>query len=189
MNSSQKNIYLETKNYVLRLLEQENADIVSDYVRNNREFHAPAMPDRKLNFYTEDFQKRVLKEEHALAYEKRMLRLYIFNESEKGILGDCVYSDLKMGNVASANVGIKIDKNYAKQGIAFEVLKKFLKFGFFGLNLQRIEANILPENEASLELFKKLCFVHEGVARAYMKTGGEWRDHLRFSLIKGEEIE
>ena len=41
----------------------------------------------------------------------------------------------------------------------------------------------LPENHASHRLLLKSGFREEGMARAYLKINGSWRDHLLFGMV------
>ena len=51
------------------------------------------------------------------------------------------------------------------------------------LKLHRLEANIQPENAASIGLVKGLGFSKEGYSPAYLKIGGRWRDHERWAIL------
>ncbi len=64
-----------------------------------------------------------------------------------------------------------------------EALREVINYAFFTLNLHRIEANIMPYNEASIKLVEKLNFKREGLAPKYLKINGTWEDHIHFSLI------
>ena len=56
----------------------------------------------------------------------------------------------------------------------------------FDLGLHRIEAACCPENDASSRLLRRAGFQEEGLARAYLKINGVWRDHLLFGLVRGD---
>lgn len=65
-------------------------------------------------------------------------------------------------------------------------LELALERAFGALGLQRVEALILAENEASLRLARRTGFQFEGVARGYAELGGIRRDHERWSLTRAE---
>ena len=50
----------------------------------------------------------------------------------------------------------------------------------------RLEANIQPDNAASIALVKRAGFVSEGLAERYLKIGGRWRDHEHW-VIRSEQ--
>jgi hypothetical protein len=49
-----------------------------------------------------------------------------------------------------------------------------------------VEANVQPANHWSLALVERLGFEREGYSRRYVKIGGRWRDHVRFSMLTEE---
>jgi [ribosomal protein S5]-alanine N-acetyltransferase len=57
-----------------------------------------------------------------------------------------------------------------------------IKYAFYTLNLHRVEANIQPENIASIGLVKRMSFAKEGFSRRYLYINGDWRDHERWAL-------
>ncbi len=57
--------------------------------------------------------------------------------------------------------------NYWHQGYMSEALRAMLAYGFETLELNRIEALVMPENEASAILLLRLGFSEEGVLREY----------------------
>jgi ribosomal-protein-alanine N-acetyltransferase len=67
-----------------------------------------------------------------------------------------------------------------------EALDLALRHAFRTLKLHRIEANIQPENAASIALVRKLAFRLEGFSPRYLKIGGRWRDHERWAILREE---
>lgn len=51
------------------------------------------------------------------------------------------------------------------------------------VGLHRVEANVRPENAASLRVLAKLGFRAEGLHRRYLFIDEAWRDHLAFALL------
>ena len=57
---------------------------------------------------------------------------------------------------------------------------------FNDYKLHRIEANIMPRNEPSLKVAKKLGFIDEGILHKYLKINGKWQDHIHMALINNK---
>lgn len=83
----------------------------------------------------------------------------------------------------SAYVGYWIDQRVAGRGLMPRALGLLVDHAFDVMGLHRIEANIRPENAASLAVVHKLGFREEGLHRRYLSVDGEWRDHLTFALL------
>lgn len=76
-------------------------------------------------------------------------------------------------------VGVFLLRAAQGRGIAAKALELVVQDGFARLGLQRIAADIDPDNRASIRLFERAGFAYEGLLRA------NWRTHLgvRDSLI------
>ncbi len=80
-------------------------------------------------------------------------------------------------------LGYWIGEPFSRQGHTLAAVKSVCRFGFQRLGLHRLEAACLPTNEASTGVLLKAGFKQEGLARAYLRINGNWRDHLLFGLI------
>lgn len=74
------------------------------------------------------------------------------------------------------------------QGYMQEALHAVLDWGFTTLELNRIEAQIHPDNLASINLVLKLGFHREGVLRQVAFWGGNFHDLIQFSLLRNEWV-
>lgn len=99
------------------------------------------------------------------------------------IVGAVNLSQIFFGNFQNAYVGYWIGAPYAGQGLMTEAVGLVLHHAFQTLDLHRVEANIQPENAASIALVKRLGFTLEGFSRRYLRVGGEWRDHERWAIL------
>ena len=76
-----------------------------------------------------------------------------------------------------------LGEEFSRQGYTTEALQLMLRHAFVKLKLHRVEANIQPENAASIALVKRAGFVKEGYSRRYLKICGRWRDHERWAIL------
>lgn len=104
------------------------------------------------------------------------------------LVGVININDPIMGGFRSASLGYYGGAPYAGRGYMSEGLALVLDQAFTVLEFHRLEANIQPENLASLALVKRLGFRKEGFSPAFLKVGGEWRDHERWAMLAEEWI-
>lgn len=71
------------------------------------------------------------------------------------------------------------------QGLAGEAVRAALAFGFGEMGLHRVEADVDPENAASLGLLARLGFREEGRLAERWFTYGAWRDSVVLGLVRG----
>jgi ribosomal-protein-alanine N-acetyltransferase len=69
-----------------------------------------------------------------------------------------------------------------RQGYMYEGMGLVLRFAFDDLGLHRLEADIQPDNTASLKLVDKLRFTNEGYSCGFVRINGTWRDHQRWAI-------
>lgn len=108
---------------------------------------------------------------------------FIFRRRDGILLGGCTLTNVRRGIAQTASLGYWIGAPFARQGYMTHALSALIPFAFDELNLHRIEAACLPDNEASRRLLKKLGFHEEGFARGFLRIDGAWCDHVLFALL------
>jgi [ribosomal protein S5]-alanine N-acetyltransferase len=83
----------------------------------------------------------------------------------------------------SAYLGYYAEEPFAGQGYMTEGLHLVLRHVFTVMKLHRLEANVQPENVASIALVKQSGFQLEGFSPRYLKIAGRWRDHQRWAIL------
>ncbi|HMH45535.1 MAG TPA: GNAT family protein [Pyrinomonadaceae bacterium] len=99
------------------------------------------------------------------------------------MVGSINLSQIFLGRFRNAYLGYFIGAPYAGRGYMKETIRLMLRYAFTHLKLHRLEANIQPENLASVALVKGAGFIREGYSRRYLKICGRWRDHERWAIL------
>lgn len=107
----------------------------------------------------------------------------IHREYENDLVGVININNVVRGAFQSGALGYYAFSPYAGQGLMFEGMQLVIAHAFGKLKLHRLEANIQPENRASIALMKKCGFIREGFSRRMLKICGKWRDHERWAIL------
>jgi len=75
---------------------------------------------------------------------------------------------------------------YVGRGLMREGLIEVVSRAFHQFKLDRLEANIQPDNERSIALVRSLGFRLEGFSPKYLKVCGRWRDHEGWAILMEE---
>ncbi|MEF2071703.1 GNAT family N-acetyltransferase [Consotaella aegiceratis] len=75
---------------------------------------------------------------------------------------------------------------FTGRGLMTEAVRLTVRYAFDEIGLHRLEANIQPDNAASIALVRRLGFRKEGFSPRYLKIAGEWRDHERWAVLADE---
>lgn len=87
------------------------------------------------------------------------------------------------GAFHSAYLGYYVGAEFARRGYMGEAMRLVTHYAFTRMGLHRLEANIQPQNVASIELVRKCGFRKEGFSPRYLQVMGQWRDHERWALL------
>lgn len=109
---------------------------------------------------------------------------FICRKQDGVILGVINMSQIFRGFFQSAFLGYYIGAAYTNQGYMTEALQLVLRHAFVKMKLHRLEANIQPENIASIRLVQRCGFHKEGYSPRYLKINNRWRDHERWAILK-----
>jgi len=185
-----KQVELTTERLILKTLDEDFAFLVLDYYQRNKEHFKQWVPDYGEEYFTLAHQQKLLGEYIKLMRKGLMVKLWLFEAENDGlkIIGDIAYTNIIRGPYQGCHLGYKMDKDYLRLGYMSEALKLTNQYVFQHLQLHRIEANIMPFNQNSIELIEKLGFKKEGFSDKYLKINGKWENHVRYGMIN-EEME
>lgn len=86
----------------------------------------------------------------------------------------------------SAGIGYDVATAYWNRGYMTEALRAIVCYGFENLNVNRIEALVVPGNDPSARVLEKLDFRREGLLRDYGFWKNRFWDLHLFALLKRE---
>ncbi len=83
-----------------------------------------------------------------------------------------------------AEIGFLLGRAHWGRGLASDAVQAVLAFAFAEMGLHRVEADVDPENGASLRLLARLGFREEGRLAERWFTFGTWKDSVVLGLLK-----
>jgi len=171
---------LEARNLVLRRLQGSDSDAIFKILADNEvtryydeaSFTAISQAGSQIEAWENGF------------VNKRCIRWGIARKADGGIIGSCGYYGFHPWH-KRASIGYELARPFWRQGIMTEALDAILDLGFNRMELNRIEAVVMPENSASIKLLEKLGFHNEGLLKEYENWGSKgFTDLCMLSLLR-----
>jgi ribosomal-protein-alanine N-acetyltransferase len=108
--------------------------------------------------------------------------LLVRRNDDGSLVGALTLSQIFLGPFRSAYLGYYAFDPHQGRGLMSEALDLTLRHAFGTLGLHRVEANIQPDNTASIALVRRAGLRLEGFSPRYLKVAGRWRDHERWAI-------
>ncbi len=182
-NNRQRNyiVKLKGKRITLKSFTPDCADELLNYYSRNKEHLGYYEPTRDNSFYTIEAQRDILLESYKNLMSGTGIDLGIYKDDI--LIGKIKISNIVYGVFKSGIVGYSIDKEYQGRGYMQEALKLVLKYSEEELELHRLEASVLIDNDKSKSVLMKCGFKEIGLNERYLFINGAWRDHITFYRI------
>ncbi len=179
-------IALDTEHLRLSVLRKSEAPKACEYFIRNRDFHKKFSQTHTDDYFTVPVQKKYLAYDCESFLAGSLVPLWITVKGSDRLIGRVSFFNFAYGGMMSCAVGYHLDEEYTGKGYMTEALESAMAFVFDEYKLHRIEAFILPENEKSLNLVKRLGFHYEGQRNSYMHINGKYRDHEAFYILEDD---
>lgn len=88
-----------------------------------------------------------------------------------------------------AEIGCDISYPFWGNGYGQEAMQRIINFGWERMNLNRIEASVVRDNNRSVHVMKKMGFKQEGTLRQRVLKGGKYYDVHLFGLLHCETMD
>ena len=120
------------------------------------------------------------------SFEQRSLFNWMASaRDDDAVIGTCTLFRIDPRH-RHAEIGYALRSDHWGRGIASEAVALVLDWAFRQLDLQRVEADIDPRNEASRRLLLRLGFSSEGLLRQRFFVGDVVTDSEMFGLLADE---
>jgi ribosomal-protein-alanine N-acetyltransferase len=122
----------------------------------------------------------------AEADSPRRRRQLIERCADGALVGALSLTGIRRGLLQSGALDYWLGTPYVGRGLMGEALELFLREVYGELDLQRVEALVLPGNARSRRLLERSGFTLEGLSRGIVRVRGEWRDHERWARLASD---
>ncbi len=113
---------------------------------------------------------------------------HVFRNEDGALVGGCNLNNIRRGVLQAASLGYWVGEPYRRRGYTRAAVRAALIYAFDDLHLHRVEAACVPTNDASRSLLESVGFRREGVARAFLRINGAWRDHVLYAMVAGDPV-
>jgi ribosomal-protein-alanine N-acetyltransferase len=147
--------------------------------RKSRALHAPwiHVPTTPLQFL--DYVEEMNTEDDQA--------FLVCRQDTQAMVGVVELRDIYYGDFQNSYLLYYAFEGQLQQGFMKQAVMQTIQHAFKKLKLHRLEANIQPDNHASIALIRSCGFTREGYSPKFLKKGGQWRDHERWALIDSSE--
>jgi ribosomal-protein-alanine N-acetyltransferase len=165
-----------------RLIALDDAPVLAELLRANRDFLAQWEPMRGAEYFTEAGQHAAI----AASLSERdgghgvpcvML------DGDGAVVGRVNISNIVRGAFQSASLGYWMAESAGGRGVATAAVRDIIRMAFTDLGLHRIQADTLVHNVASQRVLARNGFVRIGLAPRYLKIAGRWQDCVLHQVI------
>lgn len=181
---------LRTERLLLRpLREGDRGDFIA-YHEQSREHLRPWSPRMPEGVTLDQFFTQQLERSQRGMRDGTVLRLGAFLLDGGELAGMFNLNNIVRGVFECADAGWQVGAGHTGKYLASEGVWALLDIAFapapIGLGLHRVQANVIPQNTASLRVAEKCGFRREGLAEKMLRINGAWQDHVMHAKLASE---
>jgi [ribosomal protein S5]-alanine N-acetyltransferase len=176
--------YGRMSSITLRLLTLDDAPVLAELLRVNRDFLTPWEPIRGEEYFTVDGQHANIRDALERHGHGSALPLAILDDAAR-VIGRITLDGIARGPFQSGNLGYWVSTADNGRGFATAAVSEIVRVAFEELGLHRVQAATLLDNVRSRRVLERNEFVRFGVATAYLNISGRWQDHALYRVVKG----
>lgn len=181
---------LRTERLLLRPLREEDRAAFIVYHEKSREHLRPWSPRMPDGVTLDQFFTQQLERSQRGLKDGTVLRLGAFMLAGNALIGMFNLNNIVRGVFECADAGWQVGVEHTGHYLATEGVWALLDVAFapppLGLGLHRVQANVIPQNTASLRVAEKCGFRREGLAEKMLRINGAWQDHVMHAKLATE---
>lgn len=172
---------IETNRFLLREIGTEDIKEIFDIYSNSETLRYQNMEhmnelneaEEYVNFISTGYQNKIF------------IRWGITEKGNNQVIGLIALHHIESGN-RKVSIGYILNERFWKQGVMTETVGTVIDYLFNDFNINRIEAEIHPENIASIRLCEKLGFKKERLKEECILNNykNEFEDRLIYGIIR-----
>lgn len=181
-----RKVRLETERLTLRQPALNDYSNWSQLRRESADFLVPWEPQWASDHLSrKGFANRVYWSQRSIR-SGSAVPLFLERRRDATLVGAITLDNIRRGPSQAGTLGYWTGAQFCRQGYMREALAAMAHYAFERLDLSRLEAACLPENEPSRKLLEKCGFKYEGVAQSYLQISGRWRTHVLYAALRSD---
>ena len=181
-----RKLRIETERLTLREPQLSDFRAWSSLREQSAEFLTPWEPQwARDHLSRKGFTNRVWWAQRSIA-DGSAIPLFLIRRSDEELVGAITLDNIRRGPALAGTLGYWVGQPHARQGFMHEALQGVVHYAFERLDLSRLEAACLPENQPSRRLLETCGFKYEGVAQSYLQINGRWRTHVLYAALRSD---
>lgn len=186
MRIARRKVRIVTERMILRPPHHADFRAWVNLRRESAEFLQPWEPTWARDHLTRKaFTNRVYWSQRAMA-NGTGLPLFLIRQEDGAFLGAITLDNIRRGPAQDGTLGYWVGETYARQGYMREAILALTHHSFAALDLSRLQAACLPENEPSRKCLESCGFKYEGVAQSFLQIAGRWRNHVLYAALRAD---
>lgn len=186
MLGKRRKVRIETERMTLRLPQHGDFRSWVSLRAASIEFLTPWEPSWSSDHLSRrSFTNRVYWSNRAVT-NGTAIPVFLERREDSALLGAITLDNIRRGPAQAGTLGYWIGAQHARQGYMQEAILGLVHYAFTTLELSRVEAACLPENQASRGVLEKSGFKYEGVAQSYLQINGRWRNHVLYANLRSD---
>ncbi|MDC0864966.1 GNAT family protein [Rickettsiaceae bacterium] len=132
----------------------------------------------------QDFDKALTEVKYwaSIFPNKRSIYWAIALKDNNQMIGTAGFNVMSFQN-SRADISYDLNPNYWGKGIMLKSVKGILSFADYALQLVRIQATSIIDNERSIKVLERCGFKREGLMKRYEVVEGEHKDYYMYARV------